>query len=171
MKRLGSTGDTIIEVLISIAVVSMIIGGAFTSANRSLNATQAAKERDQGIRLAETQIEQLRAALKNAADITAIAGFSHFCMNATTLVVISAAVDPEINNDPLNASVYPAGCTLNSGNTTYTGADPSIPYYVSVYHDTNPAGDQDLYTARVRWDRAGGNGREQVVVRYRVYSL
>ena len=60
MRRLNQVGDTIVEVLVAMTVMSMVLGGAFASTNRSLNATQAAKERDQGVRLAETQIEQLK---------------------------------------------------------------------------------------------------------------
>ncbi len=60
MNKLRFRGDTIIEVLISITVVSVILGGAYASSNRSLSATRQAQERGESLKLAEAQLERLK---------------------------------------------------------------------------------------------------------------
>lgn len=60
MNKLRFRGDTIIEVLISITVVSVILGGAYASSNRSLSATRQAQERGESLKLAEKQLELLK---------------------------------------------------------------------------------------------------------------
>ena len=65
-------GDTLVEVLIAIAVVSLILGGAYVTTNRSLYATRAAQERGNALKLAESQIEQLKGIV--ASNPTAVFG-------------------------------------------------------------------------------------------------
>lgn len=55
-----NAGDTIVEVLISIAVVSMVLVGAFTSIRRSNNAIRTGHERAEALKVAETQIEYIK---------------------------------------------------------------------------------------------------------------
>src|SRR5687767_4350813 len=58
-RPIRERGDTIVEVLIAIAVVSLILGGAYTTTNRSMQATRSAQERSVALTLAESQIERL----------------------------------------------------------------------------------------------------------------
>jgi type II secretory pathway component PulJ len=62
--RLNQTGDTIIEVLLAIAIVSSVLGGAYVSSNRSLNASRQAEERVEALKLAEGQLERMKALAK-----------------------------------------------------------------------------------------------------------
>jgi prepilin-type N-terminal cleavage/methylation domain-containing protein len=57
-------GDTIVEVLIAIAIVSLTLAGAYTSVNKSTIATRTAQERGEALKWAETQVEQLKASTK-----------------------------------------------------------------------------------------------------------
>lgn len=50
------------EVLIAIAVVSLVLGGAFASTRKSSSATRTAQERGVALKLAETQVELIKAA-------------------------------------------------------------------------------------------------------------
>lgn len=59
-RRLDCTGDTIVEVLIAITVVSSVLGGAFVSANRSLNTSRQSQERGEALKLVEGQLERLK---------------------------------------------------------------------------------------------------------------
>lgn len=63
-RILREGGDTIVEVLIAIAVVSLILGGAYVTTNRSLQATRSAEERSVALKLAESQVEQIKALSK-----------------------------------------------------------------------------------------------------------
>ncbi len=93
MKRgvVREAGDTIVEVLIAIAVVSSVLGIAYGSMNRNIQTTRDNQERTEAVRLGEGQIEGLKnAASFNQAGIDAQTG--SFCI---------------INSTPTTA-----GCTL-----------------------------------------------------------
>jgi type II secretory pathway pseudopilin PulG len=64
MKKLNNIGDTIVEVLLAIAIVSAVLGGAFLSVNTSLNGARQAQERGEAMKLLEGQIERLKEAAK-----------------------------------------------------------------------------------------------------------
>lgn len=53
-------GDTIIEVLIAIAIVSLVLVAAYVISNKNSQAIQATEERIQAQHLVESQIEALR---------------------------------------------------------------------------------------------------------------
>jgi type II secretory pathway pseudopilin PulG len=59
--KLNKTGDTIVEALIVIAVLALSVGIAYNVAIRSSVTITVARERDQALQLAQTQIESLRA--------------------------------------------------------------------------------------------------------------
>lgn len=61
LKLRNRRGDTIVEVLIATAIVSLTLTGAYASANRSANATRTAQERGEALKWAETQVEQIKA--------------------------------------------------------------------------------------------------------------
>lgn len=60
LTRVGSKGDTIIEILLSIAVLSMVLSVSYGLANRSSQANRQAQERGEAQKLAEEQLELLR---------------------------------------------------------------------------------------------------------------
>ena len=55
-------GDTIVEVLITIVIVSSVLVGAYNVATRSSQSTQDASERSQALQIAQAQVEYLRTA-------------------------------------------------------------------------------------------------------------
>ncbi len=63
LRRLGRTdtqrGDTIIEVMIVLAVLGLAIGIAYSTANRSLLNARQAQENSQATAAAQAQVEQL----------------------------------------------------------------------------------------------------------------
>ncbi len=60
LNSMNSFGDTIVEVLIAITVMSSILGGAFVSARRSTNTTRSAQERIEALAIAQGQLERAR---------------------------------------------------------------------------------------------------------------
>lgn len=60
MRKLKQAGDTIVEVLVALAVSSLVMGSAIASANQSLRGSQRAQERSEAQKIAEAQLEQLR---------------------------------------------------------------------------------------------------------------
>jgi prepilin-type N-terminal cleavage/methylation domain-containing protein len=62
MKRFSNQqrGDTIVEVLISMAVISLILAAGYAITNRNVATTQDSQERSQAQQLVKQQAEQLR---------------------------------------------------------------------------------------------------------------
>src|SRR5262245_14367511 len=75
-------GDTIVEVLIAIAVAGVVLAGAYVTSNRSLAATRAAQERSNALKLAEAQMEKIKSlAISNPTALFAVS--SAFCVSQT----------------------------------------------------------------------------------------
>ncbi len=53
-------GDTIVEVLLAIAIVSAVLAGAYVTTNRSLRVGRDAQEASEALELAEGQIERIK---------------------------------------------------------------------------------------------------------------
>jgi type II secretory pathway pseudopilin PulG len=78
-------GDTIVEVMLAIAIVSAVLGGAFVSANTSLQGTRQSQERGEAMKLLEGQLELL----KSAAEVPGSTVFTTggpFCLDDTLAV-------------------------------------------------------------------------------------
>jgi prepilin-type N-terminal cleavage/methylation domain-containing protein len=71
LKRQGQRGDTIVEVMIVLAVLGSAIGISYATANRSLLNARQAQESSRATVIAQAQVEQLRAlaSIKNNLDI------------------------------------------------------------------------------------------------------
>jgi hypothetical protein len=68
-------GETITEVLISVAVLSLCLGGAYALAQRSTISNQRSQERGEALKITESIVEQIKAKQLSGAD-----GES-FCVN------------------------------------------------------------------------------------------
>jgi prepilin-type N-terminal cleavage/methylation domain-containing protein len=82
--RTSQRGDTIIEVLISITVIALVMGMAYGTAGRALATTRSSQERLEALKLAEGQIERIKAQHKAAgatADI--FAGGTNFYLDGS----------------------------------------------------------------------------------------
>jgi prepilin-type N-terminal cleavage/methylation domain-containing protein len=88
--RRNQQGDTLVEVLIAIAIVSLILTTAYAISNKNTLAIQSNQERIQAQHLVEAQIEALRAqdGLVTSGDCfgtngTEVAGASVSCTSAS----------------------------------------------------------------------------------------
>ena len=176
ISKLNDKGDTIVEVLLAIAIVGVVLGGAFVAANRSLNIAQQSQDRSQATKILEAQLERLKSiASDRSKDIFNPASSSVFCMdNVLNRQNFSVGSLPAVAADNLTAAPggnYPAACIVDSASNPYSGASQSIEYYVSIQRD---AVDSNKFTVRARWFRAGGgiadNGREEASMAYRLYQ-
>jgi type II secretory pathway pseudopilin PulG len=141
-RRLSEQGDTIVEVLISIAVVSLILGGAFASTNNSLQATREAQEHGDALKLVESQIEQLKGIDK--AIIFGAGVPAKYC--------IAGGVAVDFSN---------AACVVNADGTATT-AEPA--YHLVVTRNGN------TFDVGNTWTNVRGNGQNSVSMKYRVYQ-
>lgn len=104
-------GDTIVEVLIAIAIISAVLGSAYAITNRNVENSQQAQEHSQALKVAESQLEQLRSYANAGNDISTI---NNFCMNNGG---VKANTDPlcKVSDNP-GDNRYAASIT-NSSNT------------------------------------------------------
>lgn len=147
-----SCGDTIVEVLLAIAITSVVLAGAYVAVDRSLKATRAAQERGEAVKVAEAQIERLKYLNLNdsGADIYQN---GPFCITSTLAVRLVSDVSSD-NDDP-------NGCRVSGR------------YVASITRDATTGTHQIL----VLWENATGSntipaypGFDQVKMYYRIYQ-
>jgi prepilin-type N-terminal cleavage/methylation domain-containing protein len=141
MRRLSSNrGDTLVEVLLAIAIVSLVLSASFASARQSLLNTQRSQERAEAARYVEQQLERLKVAADN----------------------------PE--TDLFNAGVTGPYCidtSLNHPNgECSTGIDGR--YKLSITRSTVSPG-QYRFLVRAHWTQIGGENEEEVNNYYKIY--
>lgn len=153
MKLLRSNrGDTIVEVLISMAIASFVLGGAYALVNRTLANSQQAQEHSEALKIAEGQLEQLKGKQPT------LVGTNVFCYSKddNSLVPFPGALSV-----PATEADYEDPCKA-IGIAGY--------YRVAVLYNRNDASNpyDDLYTAYVRWPGPTG-GNDEVSLSYRVH--
>lgn len=92
----NNRGDTIVEVLIAVAVVSLVVATAYAVVNKSVTAIQSAQEQSYAQKLVEQQVELLRTASSAPSTLGG-------CYTQTAAY-----------------SLVPADCTISNGGATYT---------------------------------------------------
>ena len=95
-------GDTIVEVMMSMAVIGMVIGVSYSIANRSVRAGRMAQEQTEALKLTESQIELVKAAAENPALTSALyVDGNTFCITVDPATSVLAVV-PNTNAGCLN---------------------------------------------------------------------
>lgn len=131
IKAKKQTGETIIEVLISILVISVALAGAFAISNRSQKTVQANQERYQAQILANSQADLLKNYVSSNPRPT-----SGFCFKSDNS--LSTFVADCKNKDP--NSLYTINITCGSGTC---GGDAYSMYKIVVTWDSLISGGQD----------------------------
>jgi len=140
LKKLGNRGDTIVEVMIVLAVLGLAIGISYATANSSLLATKGAQENSQATAILQSQIESLRYIISDPANDVQIAG--PYC--------IDDSYDIKVTND---ASPSP-DCRKNNL------------YDVGIKYDTSTS----TFSLKATWDDINGKDKDTVTLVYRLYK-
>ncbi len=161
LKRLTQNGDTIVEVLMAVIVVSSVLTAGYGIALKSLQSIRTEQERTYALKLAEGQLENLKAAAIK--DPAALATGSNYCVNNsggtfTFSPIGGGSPDADMTKD--TPSNYGSACTKDPN-----GGDCSSVCYM---YGVIPSPGSHNYTASVRWDGPNGN-RQQVQLAYRMY--
>lgn len=168
MRRvlLSDTGDTIVEVLIAIIIVSAVLGGAYVSASRSLSVTRQSQERGEALKFAEEQVERLKTAIPTSPD-TFFNAANVFCIDSANAKQ-DATVSPNYtisNSLPVasadNFSNYNSACAKGPVDSL-TGKGR---YNIATEYYGNP---DNVFKVHVRWAEAGGNNNDELVITYRI---
>lgn len=147
-------GDTIVEVLIAIAVISLILTGAFVVTSRSARAVRDSQEHAEALFLLQGQIERVRS-LAASSSSTVYNSSAIFCIDTANTVQtgFGYAVVPPLAAD--NWSQYPAACKGVNGL-----------YNESITYDSST----HVFTFLSRWDGVT-HDRNQVELFYRIQPL
>lgn len=162
IRRLNQAGDTIIEVLVAVAVVSMVLASAFVTVNRTSKNARLTQENQEALKLAEGQLEAIRGLAGNAAAAATL--FStprQFCVNkdGVTLSAFSATTYAGTNiNTP---GYYPDDGSHTRCVRQLTGED--YLYYISVSKPT-----VSTFRVNVDWNGPTAN-RANVSLIYEMY--
>jgi type II secretory pathway pseudopilin PulG len=144
----SSAGDTIVEVMITVAVIGLALAGASSAVNRNVQIMEDQQEHAQAAKLVESQIEDLR-----TYSGTAPSCFYNTALNVTPITNVGAVTSPLciVQADGLAA---PAGseAAYSLSITTLDNAGPS----------STPT-----YKILATWDSLLG-GTDQVSMVYRV---
>lgn len=153
----SSRGDTIVEILFALLVMTTLLVGAFVATTKTQASNRAAQERSEAVKLSESQLERLRG-LVRAGSLTVVNDEAFCITDDSSVVKINDPIaDPFPNpfTEPLETATlpYPAAC----GNIASR-------YNVALRRDAA----SQTYEILIRWDRIGGN-RDQINMYYRVY--
>jgi type II secretory pathway pseudopilin PulG len=89
MRKLNEIGDTIVEVMLAIAVVSAVLGGAFVSSNKSLQGARQSQERGEAMKLLEGQLERMKQ-LSGSTGSNLFTQSAPFCVNDTPAIRLAS---------------------------------------------------------------------------------
>jgi type II secretory pathway pseudopilin PulG len=183
-RVLAQTGDTIVEVLVAMAVLSLVLGGAYVTARHSLIATRQAQERSEALALVQGQIETLRGLAAEATlPPTNLFNESHdFCLDGVGDIeegVVDATGNPIPNGELPAGDIdanYTSSCALNQSgqgvsydiaiercDTSATGSNGNC----STLGPDQPA-KASLFIVSAHWDSLA-SGRDQLSVEYQLY--
>ena len=139
MKLLNNKGDTIVEVLLAIVVISSVLSGAYLTSRRSLGNSRQAQERGEALKYVEAQIEQIKSNPSPAIS----EGLTPFCY----------ATDGS----------SPAGTPITDLSHCKPGTIPGG-YNLSI----NQQATQGLFNVTATWDNALGTGKDNVKISYKI---
>jgi prepilin-type N-terminal cleavage/methylation domain-containing protein len=144
--RTRQRGDTLVEVLICILIVSIVLMGAYVTTQRASRGIRSSQEHAEALKLAQSQLEQLRADAESE-DPDVFTSGQPFCM---------------ANGEP-QGSTTPQ-CTQDAtGNQAVTQPE----YRMSIARANN--GDASLFTVRAEWDDINGSQARETIY-YRLYQ-
>jgi Tfp pilus assembly protein PilV len=138
-------GDTIVEVLICVLIVSMVLGGAYVTVHRSSQGIRNSQEHAEALKLVQSQLEQLRTNAASTSPTVFVAG-TPFCM-----------VDGAATTDT-------ARCAQNAaGDATTT--EPV--YHLAVTRTSSAGG--SLFKVEATWNTVTSQQARETIF-YRLYQ-
>lgn len=150
--KLHQRGDTIVEVLIAIVIISLILGGAYVTSHDSLDATLDAQEHSDALQLTQAQIELLRAQATTSTSQIFTPDFTPFC----------------IDNSDTPQPATSTACMVNSIGTT-SGNNGPVMYHERFISRTGTGVGPYTFTAQTSWPGLL-NKTDDVQLIYRVYE-
>jgi prepilin-type N-terminal cleavage/methylation domain-containing protein len=149
-------GDTIVEVLISMLIISIVLAGAYVTVHKSTIGVRNSQEHSEALKLAQSQVEQVRhdASKKAAAQVFGNAADLPFCIANETIKTAATATQCKQDAAGQPTSTEPIYSVSNSR----TSCGPALP--PNCYQ----------FTTTVNWASVTGNGLANEQIVYRLYQ-
>lgn len=148
--KLNNKGDTIMEVLIAVAVLSLILVTSFALANRSSQATRQANERAEANKYVSAEVEKIKYYLgQSAAGVPGEDEFYCLTGNSPDYDLTEADVSNDLENN------------FREANACKKGTDGR---YVVVFKRTG-----NTYSIYGRWDSVTGKTVDKINAVHRIY--
>jgi len=161
MFKLNSKGDTIIEVMIALAILALAFSISYAISQSTLVDVQNSQEHSMALEYMDSQLEALQAVAYEPnppAGISPSLPDNAFCLSTSGSSI--SASDFTINpTNPTQTSVsnYPSKCVKSQG---------SYSYYVAIQKSPTLV---DTYKVNIWWNGLGSLGVQQEDMYYRVY--
>jgi len=162
MFKLNSKGDTIIEVMIALAILALAFSISYAISQSTLVDVQNSQEHSMALEYMDSQLEALQAVANEPntpAGIPPSLPDNAFCLSTSGSSI--NAYDFTVNNyyNPSQTSVsnYPSKCVKSQG---------SYSYYVAIQKSPTLV---DTYKVNIWWNGLGSLGVQQEDMYYRVY--
>jgi type II secretory pathway pseudopilin PulG len=147
-KKLNSFGDTIVEVMVVLAVLSMALSVSYATADRSLLNIRQAQENEQATELAQGQVEELRTLTAPASPVNIFTA-GGYCLSTTAPYTKLPSCGFNYGGQPA-----PAVSALYTLKTTYAAVNSS----------------GGTFTVTVTWPDVQGQGTDSIQLVYRLYQ-
>lgn len=159
-RKLNQLGDTIPEVLICLAILGLTIVSAYTLTNRSQTVNRSAQERTEALKLADGQLELLKAYTDTHSELPKN---DYFCLEpeAGEIKVVDISSDLLGNPD----ATYPSNCL--------SGDESRFSYAIwspDKASDTEIGGNGSSFAIIVRWEGFFSAEPEEVKTFYAIYE-
>jgi Tfp pilus assembly protein PilV len=192
LSQKSARGDTIVEVLIAIAVAGFAIGTSYALANKSLQNAITARERNEALNIIDNQIADLKNRYKGTY-FNDPANFNKYFTAVSTLYgtpsspypsakhhycLVDGATNPQddatwlpkdntIANEPaaetLSNPTYANSCIVPTNSTNFY-----VDIAAQITSSSAGLADPTVYKVAVRWATIGGGANSQAVAYYRL---
>jgi type II secretory pathway pseudopilin PulG len=168
LTGLNWAGDTIVEVLIVIVVLGTVIASAYSIAVGSLQSVQLAQERAYALKVAEAQVERLKAVASGPDGAATLSSSSGFCIlvDSATAKTYPALIDSPSPTPDMDSDNYANYHTCSQSPNGSACVPDGWCYYFGIKHDLATSN----YAISVRWEGPRGKS-QQVQLSYRVYAI
>jgi type II secretory pathway pseudopilin PulG len=172
LKALTRSGDTIVEVMIVLAVLGMAISISYATANRSLLNARQAQENSEASALVRSQLESLRVLAPNMSSPPLTDQQVYRTRPFCVVTDGTKASGYRVIETPVS-NIVPAECS--SGSVPYeiqvvncrVGNTPApSPFYDACLGHTT----DDTFVARAIWPNVRGEGDDTVMMTVRVHE-
>lgn len=165
----NSAGDTIVEVMIVLAILSLAFAISTATANRSLGQSRNSQEHSETLSILSSQVELLRTAVTQQTS-PILNQPTPFCMSgaASKQFTLLGSINPDPNLDTFSS--YPPECSYPAS-TCAIHQEPC--YHESIVYTPAAVGNSstDNYDIRIRWYGLGSFGIQQEETTYRVHPI